>query len=426
MKTAAVVSLILWTLLAVAVGAYLKPDEVPHRIVFVGQEGGLENYPERYQPIQFLRYSKKGQLDERDLPRNFFSEPYSPPPKPEPRPEQERQWSLLAVGDIMAHSDLQLGAYLHKDDPDETAGGYGWLFKNVAGLFSTADVVIGNLETAVVPDEPRSGYPRFNVDPQMLDALKHLGFDVLFTANNHALDYGVAGAIKTQEQLDQRGLLHLGTNHPEAEVREFLLLPVGDLDALQVGLVNYTFIINEPLPDDRIMQYIPPDTDHVAEFERAISAARAAGAEYVVVVLHWGWEYHLNPTPLQREVAKALCLQGADMILGSGPHVIQPMERMYSKGGEMLEAHEEGAREHFVAYSMGNLISHQGGMSQYGMALELVLAEEGGVVSVQRAIPHVMKSVVRREELEIDGVVRAHDSYQLEEVPLAEFVDYIR
>jgi poly-gamma-glutamate synthesis protein (capsule biosynthesis protein) len=260
----------------------------------------------------------------------------------------------------------------------------------------------------------------------MLDALQQLGFDVLFTANNHALDQGVEGVVETHEQLDQRGLLHLGTNAPGEDTREFLLVSVGDAPALELGLVNATFGANEEPEDPRLLQYLPRGTQRVEALSRSIRAARAAGADYVVVFLHWGREYHVLPAREQRELARQLCLEGADMILGAGPHAIQPVEFLHSKQGQLLEAWEAGARQHFVAYSLGNFVSHQRGVAQYGLLLDLILEDGEAGVSVRHARPHVLRSVVRREESALGGQVRNHDTFQLQEVPLAEFLDVIR
>jgi len=365
---------------AVVYGQYKK-----HKcLVVIGEPDVHKRYPHQYRPIQFIEYTQKGLWFEKDLPKSFFVQPYSLSSKP----AQKDQWSLMAVGDIMAHADLQVSAYLHSDDPAETSGGYDWMFKNVTELFSGADVVLGNLETPISPRSSRSGYPRFNADPLLLDALRKVDFDILFTANNHALDQGEEGVIETHEQLEQRNLLHLGTNHPARDKRDFLILSIGDSHTLKIAFLNYTFVTNIEPPNDRIVQYLSLDVDRVEKIAHAIKAAKNENAEYIVVFLHWGQEYHAMPMRSQREVVKGLCLQGADMIIGSGPHVIQPMEIIYSKGGKILEAHVEGAKEHFVAYSLGNFISHQRGMPQYGMALEITIAERGNGFFMHNAVPH--------------------------------------
>ena len=392
------------------------------------------HYPREHRPLRPGNYAPKGLWDEADLPRDAFGElgplAASAGSDAEPGPAPGRTWRLVAVGDVMAHADVQVGAALHRHDPGETSGGYDWIFAEVAPLFVGADLVLGNLETPVSPSRPPAGYPHFNADPFLLDALARLGFDVLFTANNHALDQGVDGLVETQQQLEQRGLLHLGTHRPDRDVRDHLLVSVGGAPALVLGLVNVTLAVN-PAPDDpRLLEWPPPGTDPGQAIGRRIRAARDAGAEAVLVFLHWGREYHVIPTPAQRELARALCLAGADVILGAGPHVSQPMERLHTRDGEWLDAPAPGAREHFVAYSLGNFVSHQRGAAQYGLALELeieaVRAPGEAGIRVRSATPRVLQSVMLREQWPGGEPGSDHHTFRLRELPLTEFLEALR
>ena len=300
------------------------------------------------------------------------------------------------------------------------------MFAGVADLFADADLVVGNLETPVAPSRPRSGYPRFNADPFLLDALARLGFDVLLTANNHALDQGAEGVVETHEQLEQRGLSHIGTQRSAREPREVLLVPLREDPPVQLALVNATFALNPGTEDAHLVKYLPPGPRRLERLTGSIRSAREAGAECVVVFLHWGREYHVAPTPAQRELARELCRRGADLVVGAGPHVIQPMEFVLTKDGELLDAWEPGARQHFVAYSLGNFVSHQRGVAQYGLLLDLLLEEGEDGLSVRHVSPHVLRSVVQREESARDGEVHNHDSFRLVPVPLEAFAEALR
>lgn len=408
------------TIAVVAMGIYIQHKKSQY-LVIISEPNIQNNYPHQYKPIQFLKYTQKGLWDEKDLPKNYFAKPYSLPPKP----PQKKQWRLVAVGDIMVHADLQLGASLHRNDPQETSGGYDWVINNVTNLFSGADVVMGNLETPITPHSPRSGYPRFNADPILLDSLKKAGFNVLFVANNHALDHGEEGIFETQKQLEKRGFSYLGTNHPAHDKRDFMMLSIGDFHKIKIAFVNFTFQSNNEPSNDQILHYASLDANRVEKITRSIKAAQKKDAQYIIVFLHWGREYHDMPSRHQREIVKELCLQGANMIIGAGPHVIQPIEMIYSRGGKILKANEAGAREHFIAYSLGNFVSHQRGMPQYGLVLDLTIAEIENSIFLQKAVPHIVKSVAHKEEMLIDGFVRSQDSYQLLEVPLAEFANYV-
>ena len=398
-------------------------------IVFHPQEITLEHpeiiphYPSQYKPLNFHKYSRGGLWDDMDLPRDFFKNPYSIQRRPLSKPS----WEIVAVGDIMAHDDVQLAAFLHRKDPGETSGGYDWLFHRVQHLFSKADLTVGNLETTIAPSIPRSGFPRFNADPLYLDALKKIGFDILFTGNNHSLDHGEQGLVETLDELDKRHVLHLGTARPGEARRVILHREIGTGEKLHIAFLNYTFTSNRQPEDDTSLNMLPEDEGRQIEIIAAdMQRARHEGGDYIVVYLHWGAEYHAMPLKSQRELALALCLEGADMILGSGPHVIQPLERVYSMNGSILTAGKAGAREHVIVYSLGNCISHQRGMPRFGMALSITLVRGPGGIHVQKVTPIVLESVEEGEEYlcndEVSGIVTFH----LREVPLRRFIDYIR
>jgi hypothetical protein len=180
-------------------------------------------YPAEYSRPPGRAFSVRGKADPADPPWRL------PPGPPAFAPEPRRGggWTLVAAGDLMAHEELQLTAYLHKDDPGETANGYDWIFRKVAGLVADADLAVGNLETLVSPSAPRSGFPRFNVDPSYLVALKNLGFDLLLLANNHMLDKGVSGLLETQNEITKSGLMHTGAQKRQNPEQEFEIVEVG-------------------------------------------------------------------------------------------------------------------------------------------------------------------------------------------------------
>jgi hypothetical protein len=406
----ALVGGVLWIVFHPQVITLEHPEIVPH-------------YPSQYKPLNFHIYSKSGLWDDMDLPRDFYKNPYSI----QGRPPRKPSWEIIAVGDIMAHEDIQLAAFLHRKDPDETSGGYDWLFHRVRHLFSKADLAVGNLETTIAPSIPRSGFPSFNADPLFLDALKKVGFDLLFTGNNHSLDYGEQGLIETLDELDKRHILHIGTTRPGEARRVILHREIGRGEKLDIAFLNYTFTSNYQPEDYTSLNMLPEDGGRQIEIIAAdMQRARHEGGDYVIVYLHWGAEYHAMPLKSQRELALALCLKGADLILGSGPHVIQPLERVYSMNGSILTTGKPGAREHIIAYSLGNCISHQRGMPRFGMALRITLTRRPGGIYVQQATPIILESVAESEEYlyndEVSGIVTFH----LREVPLGRFIDYIR
>jgi poly-gamma-glutamate capsule biosynthesis protein CapA/YwtB (metallophosphatase superfamily) len=381
------------------------------------------HYPSQYKPLNYITYSKNGLWDDMDLSRDFYKDPYSI----EESPPRKPSWEIVAVGDIMAHEDVQLTAFLHRKDSGETSGGYDWIFRRVRHLFLQADLAIGNLETVIAPGIPRSGYPRFNADPLYLDALKKVGFDILFTANNHSLDYGKQGLIQTLNELDKRNILHLGTTRPGEVRRVVIHREIGTGERLDVAFLNYTFTSNRQPTGDTPLNMLPEDEGkQIGTIAADMKRARQEGGDYVIIYLHWGAEYHAMPLRSQRKLALALCLEGADMILGSGPHVMQPLERVYSMNGNILAVGRAGAREHLIAYSLGNCISHQRGMPKFGMALRITIARGPKGVYVQNATPIVLESVEGSGEYHYGGEASSMDTFHLREVPLRRFIEYLR
>ena len=158
-----------------------------------------------------------------------------------------------------------------------------------------------------------------------------------------------------------------------------------------------------------------------------VMGIKAKGVEYAIIFLHWGREYHSMPTVSQRKLALELCRSGADIIIGAGSHIVQPFEKVYTKSGEILTEYETNAKEHFIAYSLGNFVSHQRGVSKYGMVLEIILTkEEREGVYIHNINPHFVKSVIKNDNIELKNRTRSINTYQLHSVAFNEFIDYIK
>lgn len=278
------------------------------------------------------------------------------------KPEVTRQdksgsrLTLIFTGDIMGH-DTQIASALATGDH-----GYDYrpCFAYLEPYFSGADLVIGNLEVTFA-GPPYKGYPQFSSPDELADALKMAGFDILVTANNHALDRGIEGVERTVRQLDQRGILHTGTfTGPAARMKHYPL--VVEKDGIRIALLNYTYGTNGlKVPPPAIVNRI--DT---VQIKKDMEKAAGARPDFILVTMHWGNEYEPDESPVQSELASFLFRQGADAVIGSHPHVVQPI-RGSGKGD-------------LVAYSMGNFISNQRDRFRNGgitFELELVKDSEG-------------------------------------------------
>ena len=201
-----------------------------------------------------------------------------PPEPPEPPPPVCTRVTIKAVGDLLMHLPLVQAA--------ETAAGHDFrpLLAPVSDRLAAADLTIANLETTLGgPERGWSGYPRFNSPDALVDAVRDAGIDVLTTANNHALDTGGAGLIRTLEVVRAAGLAAAGTR-AAADEPGFALV---DVNGLQVAVLAYTYGTNGiPLPEPHMVNLLDPE-----QIAADVAAARAAGADLIVAAPHWGLEY---------------------------------------------------------------------------------------------------------------------------------------
>ncbi|MHB1017877.1 MAG: CapA family protein, partial [Coriobacteriia bacterium] len=286
----------------------------------------------------------------------------------EPLPPVER-FTILAVGDLMVHTPQLSTA--------KTADGYDFApcFAPVASLVSGADLAIGNLETTLSgADRGYTGYPTFNTPDAFAAGLVKTGFDVLTTANNHTLDRGPSGLTRTLDALDELGAQHTGTARTAGEAERIL---VAEVNGAKVAILAYTYGMNGfTAPSDKKWMVNVIDTARmVADVKRALQLE----PDLVIVSIHNGVEYQRQPSEAQKRVEMAMIEAGADVVLGSHPHVIQPMETVEA-------ARDDGTRRTgFIIHSLGNFVSNQ--RERYrntGLLLELGFEKDmrSGVTSL--------------------------------------------
>lgn len=273
-----------------------------------------------------------------------------PTPAPTPALPLEFEATLLAIGDIMVHSP-QLPAYY---DADSDRYDFTEWFERVAPIFREGDWVVGNLETALAgADLKYTGYPRFNAPAELADALREAGVQLVSTANNHSMDRGFAGIERTLDHVRQAGLIPYGT---AASAEEAERIVTAERGGIQMGFLAYTYGTNGiPIPSDKPFAVSLIDTDRMV---REIGRLREAGVDIVTVSLHFGAEYQRLPNDEQRRIVRAAIGAGADIVLGSHPHVVQPYDIVNVPADESPLQQE---RSGIVIYSLGNFISNQTG-----------------------------------------------------------------
>lgn len=269
------------------------------------------------------------------------------PPEPVPI---KREASLIAVGDIMVHTP-QLPAYY---DPSTKRYSFDPWFEQVKPIFQTGDWVFGNIETPLAGQDLKySGYPRFNAPAELADALVDAGFNVVSTANNHTMDRGFPGVVRTLDHIRKTGLIPVGT---AIDSTDAMRLTIEERNGIRMGFLAYTFGTNGiPIPEDKAFAVNLIDSEAIV---RQIGLLRHAGADVVTVSLHFGLEYHRMPKRQQIDLAHKLVGAGADIVLGSHPHVVQPYERISIPASESADG---VAHNGVVIYSLGNFISNQTG-----------------------------------------------------------------
>lgn len=246
--------------------------------------------------------------------------------------------TLLFAGDLMQHK-----AQIDVAKTCEGRYDYTDCFKYVKEEISRADVAIANLEVTF-GGKPYKGYPAFSAPDEYLYAIKDAGFDILLTANNHCLDTGKKGMERTIMMLDSLKIPHIGT-YMNKEMRGENTPLLINKNGFRIALLNYTYGTNGiEVQFPNVVNYINKEV-----MKRDIVKSKSYRPDAIVVCIHWGIEYQSMPDREQKELADWLLAQGVSHIIGSHPHVLQPMERR--KRNDSFE-------ENIVVYSLGNFISN--------------------------------------------------------------------
>ncbi len=281
--------------------------------------------------------------------RNIAQAATADPPASEPAAAGESEtgesnaahFTVSASGDLLMHKPL-LDRALSNGGGDEYD--FAPFFKQIKPYVEGVDLGLCHMETPMGPGPPTS-YPIFNTPTGLATSVHRSGWDACSTASNHSVDGGQAGIDGTVKALDRADVAHTGSFASSKASRKPTIL---DVDGVKVGFVAYTDATNGlPLPHSwSVNAYAAADPKAGAKaIIHDAREAREAGAEAVIVQLHWGDENSQSPNSSQVAVAKKLT--GAKVItvvVGQGPHVVQPIERINGK---------------FVVFSEGNLVSNQ-------------------------------------------------------------------
>ncbi len=260
--------------------------------------------------------------------------------------------SLAAIGDVLLHRsvirDAQKGDTYH----------FNKMFERVKPYLESADITVANQESLMGGSElGLTGYPMFNSPFEIGDTLKWAGVDVVTMANNHVFDRGERGILRSISHWDDLGMVYVGANKDEADRARIRIL---ERNGIIFSFLAYTYGTNGiPVPEGKSYLVNLIDRDQISS---DIAQARKL-SDVVVVSLHFGDEYVRMPSQEQRELVQYVADQGAHVILGHHPHVLQPVEYVDSALGHQA----------FAIYSLGNFLAAQ----------DLLYRQIGGILKVE-------------------------------------------
>jgi len=281
---------------------------------------------------------------------------------------------LLAVGDNLIHIQV-----INSGKQADGSYNYDHLYANVKDMISAADIAVINQETILGGNDfPYSGYPRFNSPYEIGTAVVNAGFDVILQATNHTMDMGLKGVQNNmafwKEQYPY--ITVLGINESQEEYEK---IPVIEKNGIKIAMLNYTYSLNgNSLPKN--MPYLVNMLDK-KKMAKDIQLAKEQ-ADFTIVFPHWGIEYSYEASKSQQELAEFFYDLGVDLVIGTHPHVLQPVEWMEKNNDHKM----------LIYYSLGNFISYQREAPRMlgGIAEVTITKDESGTYISDAAITPIL------------------------------------
>lgn len=251
--------------------------------------------------------------------------------------------NMSVIGDIMCHNSQYIDAF------SGSTYDFSYVFSDIKHYIDNADIAIGNLETTFAgAARGYSNYPTFNTPEQLAQNLKDFGIDVVSTANNHCMDTGYKGLVSTLDYLDSAGISHTGTSRTQEEQNTVL---IKDINGIKIAFLSFTYGTNGiPVSSERAYSVNLISDELILN---QLQLAKAQNPDLICVSMHWGIEYQNTQNKEQERLADLLFQNGTDIILGSHPHVLQPMEK------RTITLEDGSTKDGFVIYSLGNFMSGQ-------------------------------------------------------------------
>ena len=240
---------------------------------------------------------------------------------------------MSAVGDILCSQAMLDDAY----NEETKAYDFSNMFRRVSGYINNADIIMGTMETGVASGD----YNDKNAPLEFAQAVKDSGVNLVTISHNHSLDNGVAGLSETKENLEKIGYTVVGDKLDTSNA-----VVIREVKNTKIAFLTYTcFLDNQNNLSDEEKSCINIYSEEQAKSD--IEYAKENDAEYICVLIHWGDAISETVNDEQREIANFLVENGANLILGAHPSVVQPMEVRQNEDGDNV----------FIAYSIGTYIS---------------------------------------------------------------------
>ena len=266
--------------------------------------------------------------------------------------------TILSTGDLLMHKKV-----INSGKQEDGSYDFESIFRYIAPYTGKADYAVANLETTLCGTDKGfaySGNPKFNCPDALVDSARDAGFDMLLTANNHSMDTTIVGYKRTLEVVREKGLATLGT-YLTPEEKKWTVL---DINGIKIGVMCFCYsdgfapngnpVLNyNEVPEPGLLSYFTYDKlpEFYAQVQTYLDEMNAAGVEATLVYMHWGEEYKLSANKDQQAMAQKLCDMGVDAIVGSHPHVLEPVD--------LLQSTTDPGHATVVLYSLGNAVSNQ-------------------------------------------------------------------
>lgn len=287
-------------------------------------------------------------------------------PETEATTQANSKVTIVAVGDNLIHNTL-----IDAGKRDDGTRDYSSFYENINQYTQGADIAVINQETMLGGSSfEYAGYPCFNTPWEVGEAAINAGFDIFTCATNHSLDVQKYSGIQKECEFFKKHpeVLHVGTNETE---EDYNTINYYEKNGIKFAILNYTYGTNGiTLPSDKTWCVNMLQKEKVTA---DIKQARA-NADVVVVFPHWGTENSHQINSEQREYVKLFSELGVDIVIGTHPHVLQPVEWV---------TNEATGKKMLVYYSIGNFISHQTNLNQMvgGMA-EITVERIDGKIQI--------------------------------------------